>query len=165
MGLIYALGIDGRILLAQLFNFAILVFILWRFAYKPVLNILEERRLKVEKSLDDAEAATKRLKQAEAESKKILSESRKEASKIIEAAQIQAEERQKEVVRQAEADIEALINKERGRLVAEKTTILVSLKKEVSSLLLAGLKKFLDENIDDKKDQAVIEKIIKNLGE
>ena len=69
MGLIYALGIDGRILLAQLFNFAILVFILWRFAYKPVLNILEERRLKVEKSLDDAEAATKRLKQAEAESK------------------------------------------------------------------------------------------------
>ena len=94
-----------------------------------------------------------------------MSESRKEASKIIEAAQIQAEERQKEVVRQAEADINALINKERGRLVAEKTTILVSLKKEVSSLLLAGLKKFLDENIDDKKDQAVIEKIIKNLGE
>jgi len=39
MGLIKALGIDGRILLAQLFNFALLVFILWRYAYKPVFKI------------------------------------------------------------------------------------------------------------------------------
>lgn len=165
MGLIHALGIDGRILLAQFFNFAILVFVLWRFAYKPVLNMLEERRLKVEKSLDDVEAAAKRLEQAEMESKKILLASRQEATKILEAAQIQAEEKQQEVLRQAATDISLLISKEKERLMLEKITILAGLKKEVSSLLLAGLKKFLDENIDDKKDQVVIEKIIKNLGE
>jgi len=47
MQLIDALGLDLRILLAQLVNFAILIFVLWRFAYKPVFNILEEEGLKL----------------------------------------------------------------------------------------------------------------------
>lgn len=165
MGLIKALGLDGRILLAQFVNFSILIFVLWRFAYKPVLGILEERRLKVEKSLDDAEEAAARLENANAESKQILLKSRQEASQIIEQAQIQAELRQKEVVRRAEADISALINKEKNRLASEKINILAGLKKEVSSLLLASIKQFLGENIDDQKNRVIIEKIVEKLGE
>ncbi len=57
MKLITALGLDYRILLAQFFNFAILLFVLWRFAYKPVFNILEERRAKIAKGISDSDQA------------------------------------------------------------------------------------------------------------
>lgn len=164
MGLIKALGLDVRILLAQLVNFSILIFVLWRFAYKPVLGILEERRLKVEKSLDDAEEAAARLENANAESKQILLKSRQEASQIIEQAQIQAELRQKEVVRQAEESIGVLMNKEREKIASEKEASLQQLKQELSALVLASLQKFLGENLNNERDQEVVNKIVKDLG-
>ena len=49
------LGIDWNKLIAQMISFGILLYVLWRFAYKPVLDILEKRRDKVEESLKNAE--------------------------------------------------------------------------------------------------------------
>lgn len=163
MGLIKALGIDGRILLAQLFNFSILVFVLWRFAYKPVFNILEERRSKVNKGLDDAEAAAERLRLAEEESKQILIQARQSASQLIEKAQQQAELRQQEIVKKAEEDIGVMMEKERAKIKAEKDSSLAQLKGELSGLVLLSLKRFLTEDLDDKRDQEVIKRVIKDL--
>ncbi|MCF7860000.1 F0F1 ATP synthase subunit B [Patescibacteria group bacterium] len=163
MGLIQALGIDGRILLAQFLNFAVLVFVLWRFAYKPVFKILEERRLKIEKGLDDADTAAKSLLLTEEENKQLLIKARQEASVIIENAQKQADLRQQAVVGKAEEEIAAITEKERAKISAEKEAIMSQLKNEVSSLVLAGLQQFLSENMTDKRDQEVVSKIVNNL--
>lgn len=163
MGLIQALGIDGRILLAQFLNFAVLVFVLWRFAYKPVFKILEERRLKIEKGLDDADAAAKSLLLTEEENKQLLIKARQEASVIIENAQAQADLRQQAIVGKAEEEIAAITEKERAKISAEKEAIMSQLKNEVSSLVLAGLQQFLSENMTDKRDQEVVSKIVNNL--
>lgn len=163
MGLITALGIDGRILLAQFVNFSVLVFVLWRFAYKPVLGILEDRKLKVEKGLDDAEAASKSLQNTKEETKKLLISARQEASLIIEAAHKKADERQQEVVAKAEKEINIITEKEREKIRVEKEIIMSQLKNEVSGLVLAGLQQFLSENMTDQRDQEVITKIVNNL--
>lgn len=163
MGLIQALGIDGRILLAQFLNFAVLVFVLWRFAYKPVFKILEERRLKIEKGLDDADTAAKSLLLTEEENKQLLIKARQEASVIIENAQKQADLRQQAVVGKAEEEIQAITEKERAKISAEKEAIMSQLKNEVSALVLAGLQQFLSENMTDKRDQEVVAKIVNNL--
>jgi len=163
MGLIQALGIDGRILLAQFLNFAVLVFVLWRFAYKPIFNVLEKRRLKIEKGLDDADNAAKSLLLTEEENKQLLIKARQEANVIIEAAQKQADERQQEVVTKAEKEINVITEKEREKIKAEKEAIMSQLKNEVSGLVLAGLQQFLSENMTDKRDQEVIAKIVDNL--
>ena len=163
MGLIKALGIDGRILFAQLFNFAILVWVLWRFAYKPVFKILEERKDKVYKGLEDAEAASLKLKEAEEENKKILLEARQEAIKILEQAQEKAETKQNEIIAKAEAEIGVIMEKERAKIAVEKANSLNQLKAEVSSLVMLSLKKFLEENLNETKDQAIVEKIVSSL--
>lgn len=163
MGLIKALGLDGRILFAQLFNFSILIFVLWRFAYKPVLNILEERRLKIDQGLDDAEAAATRLRAAEEESKQILIQARQNASQLIEKAQQQADLRQREIVKTAEADIGLMMDKEREKIKLEKSTSLTQLKTEVSNLVLLGLKRFLSEEMGDKRDQELINRTLEKL--
>lgn len=58
MELLNALGIDWKILLAQFVNFAVLVFVLWKFAYKPIFKFLEDRKNKIEEGIKNAEQAT-----------------------------------------------------------------------------------------------------------
>lgn len=164
MGLIHALGINGRILLAQFFNFSLLVFVLWRFAYKPILNILEERRQKIYKGLDDAADAAEALKSAEREGKEIMVQARQEAVKVMEDAQVQAQKRQTDIVKKAEEDIGEMMNKEREKIVREKNTTLSQLKGEMSEMLTESLEKFFQENMDAQRDQALIDRIVKGLN-
>ena len=61
MELLSNLGINGKLLLAQIVNFFILLYILKRFAYKPILKVLDDRKEKIEKGLRDAENAKDKL--------------------------------------------------------------------------------------------------------
>lgn len=163
MGLIKALGIDWRILLAQLLNFAVLIWVLWRFAYKPIFKILEDRKLKVDQGLQDAETAALRLQEVELENKKILLEARQEATKILAQAQLKAEEKQEEIIAKAEAEIGVIMEKERAKIASEKANSLSQIRGEVSSLVMMALKKFLEDSLDENKDKVLIEKIVSNL--
>ena len=66
-GPIGALGINLKLFIAQLINFAVILLVLWRFAYKPLLAIMKERQKKIEDSLDNAKKIETRLGQAEQE--------------------------------------------------------------------------------------------------
>ncbi|HZJ41479.1 MAG TPA: F0F1 ATP synthase subunit B [Patescibacteria group bacterium] len=162
--LIQALGLDLRILLAQLFNFALLIFILWRFAYKPIFNILEERRQKIAKGIADADEAGLRLQKSTEESKDIISNSRREASDIIEDAQKKAELKYQEIVASAQGDIEKQSALEVLKIKKEKESLMTEVKTEVSGLVVLSLEKFLKEKMDSEKDEKIIEKIVKELS-
>jgi len=162
--LIQALGLDLRILLAQLFNFAILIFILWRFAYKPVFNILEERRQKIAKGISDSDEAGLRLQKSTEDSKEIISNSRREASDIIEGAQKKAEVKYQEIVASAQDDIKKQSNLEMSKIKKEKDALISEVKAEVSELVVLSLEKFLKEKMDGEKDKKIIEKIVKELS-
>ena len=162
--LIQALGLDLRILLAQLFNFAILIFILWRFAYKPVFNILEERRQKIAKGIADADEAGLRLQKSTEDSKEMISNSRREASGIIEGAQKKAEVKYQEIVASAQDDIKKQIDSEMSKIKNEKDALISEVKAEVSELVVLSLEKFLKEKMDGEKDEKIIEKIVKELS-
>lgn len=162
--LIQALGIDWRILLAQLFNFSILVFILWRFAYRPIFNLLEERRKKIEQGMKDSEAATVKLEASLQEGKEIVVKARQEANAIVEEAQARAEARYQEVVGKAKEDLRVIMEKEKEKIVQEKEAITGQVKKEVIDLLVLSLNKILGENMDSEKDKQVISKIVKGLS-
>jgi F-type H+-transporting ATPase subunit b len=162
--LIQALGLDLRILLAQFVNFSVLVFVLWRFAYKPVLKILEERRLKIEQGVKDSEAAEEKLSLAVQESKTIIATARQEASAIIDEAQGRGEARYQEVVLKAKEDLRVIMDKEKEKLQQEKQNLVAQVKTEASELIIKSLEKFLGTNMNADSDQKVIEKIIKELS-
>lgn len=163
MQLIDALGLDLRILLAQLVNFAILIFVLWRFAYKPVFNILEERRAKVIKGIADSEAMEVKLKAAEEHKKEIIIESRKEASLIIDEAKKKAEIRYQEIIAKSKDDLSILIAEEKDKIAVEKNNVRHEIKKDVAQMITAALEKILAEKIDAKKDGELIARIVKDL--
>ena len=77
-------GIESKLFIAQIINFAILLIILKLLLYKPIAQMLEERRNKIKQGLDDAKNAKEALEVADAQKTEILKNARKDADKIIE---------------------------------------------------------------------------------
>ncbi len=164
MTLLDALGLDIKIFIAQLVNFSILIFVLWRFAYKPVFKILEERRQKIAKGVKDSEKAEERLKEAETEKEEIISSARKEANNIIEEAKGKAELRYQEIVTKAKTDLKIVIEDEKEKIGNERKKAIIEIKKEAVTMIAEALTKIFPEKTDEKTDIAMIEKALSEMN-
>lgn len=161
MEILSRLGIDPRLLLAQIINFIILLLVLYRFAYRPVLKMLNERTHKIEKGIKDAEAAKKKLMEMEEKEKQVLVEARKEAQKIITKAEEVAKKNAEEIVTSAKAQAEIMKSSTEKQLELEKNKIMSEVKTEIASLVVTATEKILGEKMDKENDQQLIEKYIK----
>ena len=160
MELLGNLGINGKLFIAQLINFAILFFVLKKFAFKPLLKVLDERKNKIEKGLKDAEKAGEKLEKISAKEKKVLDKANKKATKILLEAEEKAENNRAEAVKKTEAEIEELMKKAERKIQEKKEQMLQDLKKDVAGLVVQATEKVLDEKIDENKDRELIEKSI-----
>lgn len=163
MKLIEALGLDLRILLAQLVNFGILIFVLWRFAYKPVFKLLEERRSKIAQGIKDSEASSLKLQEAEEEKKALIAEARKEAAAIIDEAKAKAEIRYQEIVNKSKADIKLVIDDEKIKIAAERNSAMTEIRSEAAKLISLALEKILPERVGKEEDAKIIAKTLSEL--
>ena len=88
-----ALGINVGYLVIQILSFVILMLVLRGFLYTPIINVLEERKARIAKGLEDARQAAIARDNADAEAKKILDAARSEAASMRQDAAVQAEDR------------------------------------------------------------------------
>ncbi len=91
--IINAFGIDARLIIIQLFNFGILLGLLWYFLYEPVLKLLDARREKIAQGVTDAEAAAHARAQADTERSEVVRSAHTEAEEIVKRAEAHATER------------------------------------------------------------------------
>ena len=116
--IVHAFGIDWRLIVIQMFNFALLLAALWYFLYTPVLKMLEEREKKLAQGVVDAENAARARKEADSEKSAVLKGARTEAEGIVASAKSHAEEKGVGIVHEAEAKAERML--EDARLRAEE---------------------------------------------
>ena len=159
--LIETFHIDWRLLIAQIFNFAIVFAVLYWFAFKPLAKVMAERTAKIEKGLLDAKKVEEKLSQTQAEFNKALALAKKQANVILEKAAVDADARKQEMIARAKEEIGQIINQEKQKMQTEKAVTLKEIKKEVADLVIATVEKVLGEKIDEKKDREIIKKIIK----
>ncbi len=160
MELIESLGLDYKILIAQLINFAVLVFILYKFGYKPMLKFLEDRRKKIEEGVINAEKAQAKLEELSEKEKQIIKEAKKEALVIVENAKNQAEEKRKELIAKAKQEIAVIINEEKTKIKQEKVELVNEVKKDISELVIIALEKIIDKKVDKTEDKKIIKEIV-----
>jgi F-type H+-transporting ATPase subunit b len=163
MKIFSAFGLDIKILIAQLINFAILVFILWKFAYKPMFKILDDRKKKIETGIENAAKAEEKLREISEEEKKIMIEAKKEAAKILDEARLMAEESRKRNIDKTKEEIGQLINQEKENMRQEKAEVLKSINREVVDLVMITVEKVLEEKMSGAKDEELIKKAIGKL--
>ncbi len=163
MDLLNNLGINGKLLLAQIINFFVLFYVLKRFAFSPILKVLEERRKKIERGLADAEAAEKKLQEIEKKEKKILLKARKEADQIIRKSEAQAIKNGEIIITESRKQAEKIIIDAKKELAEEKRKMLSDVKQEVADLILLATEKAIGEKINENKDKEIIKKVVNNL--
>ncbi|MDP1620248.1 MAG: F0F1 ATP synthase subunit B [Candidatus Moranbacteria bacterium] len=161
MELLDNLGIDGRLLLAQLINFVILLAVLYKFAYGPVLKILEERTKKIENGLKDAEESHKKLAEISEKEAAVLVEARKNAQQIIKKSEEAAVKNAEEIIVLAKDQSIKMLEQAKKQIEQEKEKILAEVKTEVAELIMVATGKIIDEKLDSEKDRDLINRSIK----
>jgi len=131
-----ALGIEWKILVAQTISFAIVFFVLWRFAYRPIFAMLQARREKIAEALANAEKIKQDVARTEAERQKTLADAGDRANKLIEDAREAAARVREQETQKAIAAAEQIVTKAREAAAQERTQMLAQLKREVGRLVV-----------------------------
>lgn len=155
------LGIDWKLFVAQAVNFLVLLFILRRYAYRPMLEFLEKRSDRIEQGLKDAEAAQSKLAQMEAKEKETLALARDEARAIVNAAETSAKKRDAERLVETEAKTKRFLEEAVIKIEEEKQRALSEAKQEIASVVALSVEKILKEKVDAAKDKELIGKMVK----
>ncbi|MFQ5399345.1 MAG: F0F1 ATP synthase subunit B [Anaerolineae bacterium] len=151
-----ALGINSGYLLMQILLFVILMLVMKNYAYGPILKVLEERKARIAKGLEDARQAAIARDNADAEAKKILDAARAEAAKVRSDAAVQAEETAKGIVAKANDEAKRIVAAVREEAEAERNQILAELRGQVASIAIAAANKLVGEALDEKRQRALI---------
>jgi F-type H+-transporting ATPase subunit b len=131
-----AFGVDWPHLIAQIISFAIVALLLQKFAYKPVVDMLEERRKRIAEGLANADKIKAELARAEAQRQEILGQANAQANKLIEEARAAAGKVQERETQKAIAAAEQIIAKAREAAAQDHARMLAELRKEVGRLVV-----------------------------
>ena len=131
-----SMGIQWPKLIAQAINFAIVLFILWRWAYRPVFAMLDARREKIAEAMANADKIKADLAQTEAERRDILAKAGDQANKLIEEARAAAARVREQETQKAVATAEQILVKAREAAVQDHNRMLQELKREVGRLVV-----------------------------
>lgn len=143
--IIHAFGIDWRLIVIQMFNFAILVAALWYFLYTPVLKVLSEREAKIRQGIEDAEEAARVRGETYAEKNVVLQDARKEAEGLIHKAEAHAVLKGKDIVKEAEAHAERVLQDAKERAEEAAREAVRKSEAEIARTALLAAEKILND--------------------
>jgi F-type H+-transporting ATPase subunit b len=158
-----ALGLNLGFLILQILAFIIILLTLNAWVYKPLLDIMETRKNKIAKSLEDARVAAEARADAEKDAAKITAAAQAEASKIVAEATERAVAAGKDVKTAAEADAAKLRDSAMAEAQMERNRILGDLRGQVASLAIAAANKLVGEALDEKKQRALLDEFFSGV--
>ncbi len=161
MELISKLGIDLKLLLAQIVNFLIIFVVLTKLVYKPIIKLLDDRKKMIQKTVDDQKAIEERLTKIEEEKGKIMADATREAMAVVEKSKKEAEEEKQKVLNNAKKEISSLAERYRAQLKDEKAQLVKEIKGEMAVLIVKASEKIIKKEFA-KEDQKRLEKAIKD---
>ena len=121
---------------AQCISFLIVAFVLHRYAYKPILTMLEERKTRIKESLDNAEKIKQELANTQTRTQEIMVQAGQQAAKMIEEARAAAAKVQEQETQKAIAVAQSIVDKARQAAQAEYAKMLADLRREVGRLVV-----------------------------
>lgn len=150
-------------ILAQMLNFFILVWILHRFAYKPLVGMMNARKEQIANDLASAEQSRLEAEQIKADYAAQIAKARQEAQEIVEKAHHQAKLSTAEEVAAARSQIENEKERARQDIVIERDRAMNSLRNEVVSLSVAMAGKVVAKDMNSETNTKLIEDAIRQL--
>ena len=157
-------GVDWPHLIAQIISFCIVCLLLQRFAYKPILKMLEERRQQIAQGVADTEKIKAELAETEVQRQQILLQANAQATTLIEEAHTAAARVQQQETRKAIAAAEQIIVKSREAAAQEHARMLAELKREVGRLVVQTTGAVIGKMLTPEDQRRLAEKTVRKLS-
>jgi len=143
--------------------FVLLLILLKKFAWGPMLAAIDERESKISGDLEQAEKAKEEANKSLAELNKRLDDARTEAEKIVSDARTSAEKLAEKVTQDAKDEASKILEKAHASIQAEKESALSELRKEVAELAVGATNKIILTQLDAEKQQTLVDEYIKEM--
>ena len=154
---------DPGLFIWTIATFLVLLFLLQRFAWKPLLQALENRQEMIRKSLDDAEQAKTDLQKAQEESNQIVAKARIAADTIIAASRADAMKLQEELRAKARASADGIISNAERQIQQQTDRSLAQIREEAVDLSIGIASKLIQRNLTKEDNNALIEDALKQI--
>lgn len=148
---------------AQIVNFLFLVWVLAKFAYKPLMKMMEDRKTKIANDLSGAESARAEAEQAKQDAVTALNQARQEAAAIVEAARVNAQTAAEKIMADANAAKDALLAQGREEAAAEKKKALEEVRAQVIELSMVAAGKIIEKKLSTAADKKMAAEIVDSV--
>ncbi|MBI5466427.1 MAG: F0F1 ATP synthase subunit B [Candidatus Kerfeldbacteria bacterium] len=163
MELLDKLGIDWKLLLAQIVNFLIVLAVLYRWLYKPLIVFLEQRRARIDKSLQEAQRIESDLKELESKKVETMVEAKRQAQDILERADEEAERQRQETLSRVRAEAERVVAEVRAKFEAEREEARQALRREAARLVVQVVTKVVGKLPAEAVDRRLVEEAVQEV--
>ncbi|CAG0933422.1 F-type H+-transporting ATPase subunit b [Planctomycetaceae bacterium] len=158
------LEINPGLILWTILTFVIVLVILQRTAWKPLLTALKEREDSIRTSLHTAEEARNQAQKLLDENRKLMASAEEQSQRIIKEGRDMAERLKAEILEKANASSQQMVVQAREEIQREKESALTQLRSEVADLAITAAGKILDANLDPAKQRAIVDAAIRDIN-
>jgi F-type H+-transporting ATPase subunit b len=146
-------------------TFLILLWLLAKFAWRPLLEALERRQESIQKSLDDAQKAKQELERLNVESQRILAAARTEADKILSNTRSDANRFREELKQKAQVEAAGIVKNAERQIELETARALQQIRTEAVDISVAIASKLLERNVSKEDNERLIEETFRQIEE
>ncbi len=154
---------DPGLAIWTIITFLVLLWLLAKFAWRPLLRALEARQETIRKSLDDAQQARRELERLNQESAQILRNAHAEAESILAKSRAEAEKVREEIKQKARTDADGIIREARRQIETETGRALRQIRSEIADLSVAIASRLIQRNFSKEDNSALIEDTLREI--
>lgn len=164
MELLNALGIDWKLLIAQIVNFLVVMAVLYKFVYRPLMNFLNQRQNRISSSLENAKKMEEDIKNLEIKKEEIIIEAKRQSQAIIDKAEKEAADKGKEIMAKVKQEAAQAIEAARQSFAAEQQAQMQSLRQQAAKLVTDALAKIVGKAPAQAVDAGLIKEAVADVS-
>lgn len=161
--LIGTFHIDWKSMVAQAINFGIVFFLLYRFALRPLMKVLDERNQQIDTGLNDAEKYRLLLEETKSTYENELARARQESQNLMVEMKESVDMKKQELMKKTEEEVELFLLEGRKSLQFEKEKIIKDAEKSIVDLVKKSLEKVLGEAVEGSIAEHVVHNAIEDI--
>jgi F-type H+-transporting ATPase subunit b len=158
------LSLHGGLMFWTLIIFVILLFVLSKFAFKPITAAVIAREKALQQAIDDAKRDREESARVLAEHRAALDAARGDAQRLIVEGREAGERVRAEIVEQARAEQQEMMERVRREIASEKDRAIAELRREAVDLAIKGAGKVIEKNLDDASNRKLVEEFLSSVG-
>ena len=143
--------------------FVILIVVLWKFAFKPIGNMISKRQSDIRENIDNAQRQNEEAQKYLEDQKKELDKARKDAKKIVEESKAAAQKIKEEIEQQANNRSRTMVEDALAEIKNEKERSINEVKNEMVDIALFASEKMISRNLSEEEHKKIIEKSLKDI--